>query len=299
MTGHPPICDYEGSDYQNSFWDKGDRNYEDQVEAIALKRLLPASGNLLLEVGAGAGRNTSRYQGFARIVLMDYSLTQMQQAQARLGRSDRYVYVAGDIYRPPFFNGVFDGATMIRVIHHLSQPIDALSQIRRIMQPGGVFILEFANKQNLKAIARYLLRQQDWNPFNTDPVEFVKLNYNFHPKTINNWLEKAKFKVQRKLTVSHFRIGFLKRNIPTKLLVRMDAIAQLSGDWWQLTPSVFCRSVAVAGPEWDESAKGGFFRCPICEYNVTVQSDELLVCDGCGKLWPIVDGIYDFRVKND
>ncbi len=67
----PPICDYEGSDYQTSFWDKGGRQYEDQTEAIALRRLLPKSGRLLLELGAGAGRNTPRYRGFDRIVLLE------------------------------------------------------------------------------------------------------------------------------------------------------------------------------------------------------------------------------------
>ena len=25
----PPVCDYEGSDYQQSFWDAGQRAYED------------------------------------------------------------------------------------------------------------------------------------------------------------------------------------------------------------------------------------------------------------------------------
>jgi hypothetical protein len=33
---HPPICDYEGSDYQTSFWEEGERAYEDRVEEIAL-----------------------------------------------------------------------------------------------------------------------------------------------------------------------------------------------------------------------------------------------------------------------
>ena len=82
---NPPVCDYEGSDYQTSFWDKGGREYEDRTEAIALKRLLPKSGRLLLELGAGAGRNTPRYLGFDRVVLLDYSRTQLEQAQQRLG----------------------------------------------------------------------------------------------------------------------------------------------------------------------------------------------------------------------
>ena len=54
----PPICDYEDSDYQTTFWDEGGRAYEDQAEAVALGRLLPTSGKQMLEIGAGAGRNT-------------------------------------------------------------------------------------------------------------------------------------------------------------------------------------------------------------------------------------------------
>ncbi len=75
----PPVCDYEGSDYQKSFWDQGGREYEDRTEAIALKRLLPKSGQLLLELGAGAGRNTPRYAGYERVVLLDYSTTQFSR----------------------------------------------------------------------------------------------------------------------------------------------------------------------------------------------------------------------------
>src|SRR5512134_2119301 len=147
----PPICNYEGSDYQTSFWDKGGRAYEDRTEAIALKRLLPKSGRLLLELGAGAGRNTPRYLGFERIVLLDYSRTQLEQAQARLGRLERYIYVAADAYRLPFIPGLFDAATMIRTLHHMADAPRALGQVRQVLQPGSTFVLEFANKQNLKA----------------------------------------------------------------------------------------------------------------------------------------------------
>ena len=52
----PPVCDYEGSDYQENFWEQGNRAYEDAAEEIALKRLLPSGSGHLLELGAGAGR---------------------------------------------------------------------------------------------------------------------------------------------------------------------------------------------------------------------------------------------------
>ena len=224
MTDHPPICDYEGSDYQVTFWDHGGRAYEDQSEAVALRRLLPKRGRLMLEIGAGAGRNTPRYHGYDRVVLMDFSLTQMQHAQERLGRSDRFIYVAADVYRLPFLDNLFDGATMIRVLHHISEPAKALGQVRRVMGSRGVFILEFANKQNLKAIARYLLGRQNWTPFSLEPVEFVALNFDFHPRAVRQWLEEASFELQRQLTVSHFRIGFIKRLIPTKFLVALNPL---------------------------------------------------------------------------
>jgi len=107
----PPICNYEGSDYQTSFWEKGGRAYEDACEVSALKRLLPPKGDLMLELGAGAGRNTPRYAGYKRIVLLDYSRTQLEQAQERLGTSERFVYVAADIYKLPFVDGLFDSTS--------------------------------------------------------------------------------------------------------------------------------------------------------------------------------------------
>jgi len=85
-TETPPICSYEGSDYQRTFWDSGERRYEDAVEQIALKRLLSEPGKLLLELGAGAGRNTPRYSGFERVVLLDYSRSDWTPAICSLPR---------------------------------------------------------------------------------------------------------------------------------------------------------------------------------------------------------------------
>ena len=289
----PPVCDYNGSDYQTSFWEKGGRDYEDQVEAVALQRLLPKAGNILLEVGAGAGRNTPRYQGFDHLVLLDYSLTQLQQAQARLGTSNRYTYVAANVYNLPFVAGLFDSATMIRTLHHMSDAPQALAQIRRVLQPEAAFILEYANKCNLKAILRYLLRQQSWSPFTLDPVEFTALNFDFHPASIRTWLLANGFSIERQLTVSHFRMRLLKRIIPVKLLVKMDSIAQLTGNLWQLTPSVFLKAHALG--HTPIAAEGHFFRCPQCSGIELTEIPTKLVCTSCSREWPICDGIYNFR----
>jgi SAM-dependent methyltransferase len=291
----PPICNYEGSDYQERFWEKGGRSYEDAVEAVALKRLLPASGNMLLELGAGAGRNTPRYAGYQKVVLLDYSRTQLLQARQRLGDDPRYRFIAADIYRLPFTGGLFDGATMIRTLHHMAQPRLALEQVRRVLLPGSVFILEFANKRNLKSILRYALKQQTWNPFSPEPVEFAPLNFDFHPDTVRTWLRLSGFAVDRQLTVSHFRMGFLKRFAPLGLLVKLDSLAQLTGNHWQLTPSVFVGTHALGNTQ--PAAADAFFCCPACGHDPLPDTPPLLTCPTCGQTYPVENGIYDFRLE--
>ena len=288
----PPVCDYEGSDYQTSFWEQGGRAYEDGAESIALRRLLPASGKLMLEVGAGAGRNSPRYKNFETVVLMDYSVTQLQQAQQRLGRGGKYLFVAADVYRLPFVPGLFDAATMIRVLHHMAEPQLALRQVRESLQPGAVFILEFANKLNLKAILRYWLKKQNWSPFTREPVEFIPLNYDFHPAAVRRWLQEEQYEIERQLTVSHFRMNVLKRMVPTDFLVWLDSLAQLTGNWWQLTPSVFVRSRSIG--DTSTAKEGTFFRCPECQQTLNPPQDEVLTCQ-CGMRWGIKDGIYNFK----
>ncbi|MHC1781963.1 MAG: methyltransferase domain-containing protein [Anaerolineaceae bacterium] len=292
----PPVCNYEGSDYQTSFWEQGGRAYEDAVEEVALKRLLPSGGRRLLELGAGAGRNTPRYKGFEQITLVDYSLTQLEQAQARLGAGVQYRFVAADIYRLPFVNGLFDCATMIRTLHHMADARGALQQVRQTLKDDAVFILEFANKQNLKAILRFALGRQKWNPFSPEPIEFAPLNYDFHPATVRSWLVSNRFFIERQLTVSHYRAAFFKKLFPLKLLVWMDSMAQNSGGMWQLSPSVFVRARA-AGMGASPALEGEFFHCPMCPDTAIADTPPELVCPKCGRRYPAVNGIYDFRVN--
>ena len=289
---NPPVISYEGSDYQDSFWEKGGRQYEDLTEAIALKRLLPKFGKLMLEIGAGAGRNTPRYAQYERVVLMDYSRTQLEQAIQRLGESQRYVYVAADVYKLPFTSGLFDGATMIRVLHHMVEPQLALQSIRRVLAQDAAFILEFANKRNLKAIFRYLLRKQTWNPFDRDPIEFTELNFDFHPKAIRSWLRACEFSIQKQLTVSHFRTDFLKRRVPPRILAVLDAALQWTGAFAQYTPSVFTKAIMTG--QSHSVAEGAFFQCPVCGCDLPEEKHDLK-CQKCGRVWQYHDGIYDFR----
>jgi SAM-dependent methyltransferase len=295
MTDHPPVCSYEGSDYQDSFWDKGNRAYEDAAEATALRRLLPPRGKRMLELGAGTGRNTLRYQDFKKIVLLDYSTTQLEKAYKRLGVKNRYCYVAADIYRLPFMPGSFDCATMIRTLHHMVNPSLALSQVHDSLIHKAVFILEYANKRNIKAILRYWLKKQVWNPFSLEPVEFAPLNFDFHPNAVRDWMTQCQLIAERQLTVSHFRLSFLKNHVSYKVLARLDALLQPTGQLFQLSPSVFLR--AHAEGELPVELQDSIFKCPNCGHGPLEDTPPQLKCPRCRKIYPVKNGIYDFRLN--
>lgn len=291
----PPVCDYEGSDYRTRFWEGQGRDYEDQVERIALRRLLPPNGRTLIEIGAGFGRLADEYRGYEKVVLFDYSRSLLREAQAHWGDDPRFLYVAGNWYQMPFVDGLFSAMVQVRTLHHAADVPALLQQLARIAAPGGHYILEFANKQNLKAILRYRLGRQEWSPFDQVPVEFVELNFDFHPQWIRSQLEAAAFQPGPTLSVSYFRLEALKKLFPTRLLVSLDALIQKTGRWWQLSPSVFIKS---QHPSTGVTAvAGAFFACPHCTTPLGDPEDGLLICPQptCGRRWRVTDGLHDFK----
>lgn len=289
----PPVCDYEGSDYRTRFWEGQGRAYEDRVERVALRRLLPPSGSYLIDIGAGFGRLADEYDGYEHVVLFDYSRTLLREAQERLGDDPRFIYVAGDWYQMPFVEGRFDAMVQVRTIHHAADVPALLHQLSHIAAPGGHYVLEFANKRNLKAILRYLMRRQSWSPFNPDPVEFVELNFDFHPRWMQEQLIQAGFRPKARLAVSHFRLNAFKRLMPTGWLVTADRLLQPTGRWLQATPSIFIQSEHPGNKRFANT--GALFACPRCRTPLGTPENDSLQCSQCGRNWRIESGIYNFK----
>ncbi|MFN4293884.1 MAG: class I SAM-dependent methyltransferase [Thermoflexales bacterium] len=293
------ICDYEGSDYRTRFWENADRAYEDAVERVAIAHMLPPRGVRMAEFGAGFGRLADLYAGYDEVILLDYSRSLLEEARQRWGRDPRFKFVAADIYHLPFAPGALSAATMIRVIHHIADVPAALTQIRRAIAPGGTFVLEFANKRNLKAMMRYLARRQHWNPYSPEPVEFATLNFDFHPRWMLQALRDAGFDVRAKRTASYLRAGFFKRALPLKIMVRIDAALQRTAALALLSPSVFVQSVA-GGQGREAEGEGaapsgeGIFRSPRSGQPLRREGDTL-VCDADGTRWQATGNFYDFK----
>lgn len=299
----PGICDYEGSNYRTEFWEGQGRDYEDKVERIALKKLLPVHGTHLLEIGAGFGRLTNEYvEKYDKIVLLDYSFSQLEYAREHLGDSDKFTYVAADAYQLPFRAGMFDGVSMIRTIHHMSNVNAVLRQVANVLSPGGTFILEHANKRNMKAIARYLLRRQAWSPYSHEPHEFVELNFVFHPHYMRDMLALNGFDIQMRMPVSFFRVGALKKWMPLNLMVNIDALLQRTGAF--ITPSIFIKAARRSELPYPKEIGtrqpttrdiDPLFACPTSG-GPLVRDGDMMVSLNTGMRYAVRDGIYDFKV---
>lgn len=290
-TLSPEICDYENSPWRTAFWPG--REYEDRAERIAIAHMLPPRGARLCEIGAGFGRLADFYRGYARVILLDYSRSMLRDARERLQNDPRFIFVVADLYNLPLTDSSLDTAITVRVLHHIADLPRAFTEIARVVRPQGTYLTEFANKRHIKAVLRYALTRRVPNPFVLEPYEFVKLNFDFHPRYINNELGKNKFAILDRRAVSTFRIGAIKRVIPAHILAALDGLLQHPIANLQLSPSVFVRA---------QSTKPGalalnpaLWRCPACGLTDIAESSDALTCHGCASAYPIVDGIIDFK----
>lgn len=253
---------------------------------------MPPKGATLIEIGAGFGRLANEYKGYDKVVLFDYSRSLLREAQAHLGDDHRYLYVAGNFYQLPFVSGLFDTIVQVRSLHHASDPETLFQQVSRVARPKGHYILEYANKRNLKAILRYALMRQKWSPFELEPYEFLPVHFDFHPKWIDKQLKAYGFQNQASIPVSFFRIALLKRSIPLPWLVGLDGLMQHLGRLGLFSPSVFtCNRFKEEGVI---SKSDTFFACPQCATPIE-DNDSLLVCSKCKTGWRKHDGLYDFK----
>ena len=55
------VSDYNGYDYKKIFWEDADREYEDQADRIAIRKLLPKRMEKFADIGGGYGRLANEY----------------------------------------------------------------------------------------------------------------------------------------------------------------------------------------------------------------------------------------------
>jgi SAM-dependent methyltransferase len=149
MADLPPQTDARTSAAGETYPQQQNRAFEGQMALRTVAReaafFLPylRPGMSVLDAGCGPGSITI---GIAEIVSpgevtgIDIQPAQVEQARsmaAAQGLANVRIQAA-DIYRLPFPDHSFDAAFANGVLMHLREPVLALSELRRILRPGGV-----------------------------------------------------------------------------------------------------------------------------------------------------------------
>lgn len=227
------------------------REYEDRSEKMALQKFIAKipNRNSLIDIGGGFGRLAEIYAPiFKKCLLVDPSQRLLDQAQKRFRRYSYFELKKGNIKRISATDEEFEVALLVRVIHHLADPLLAFREVNRILKPGGFFILEFANKIHFLAVLRAWLKgdfdfTRNLQPLDQRSAESIAkrtiLFLNHHPQFIRHQLEKSGFRIIFSLSVSNLRYSFLKKIIPMPILLFLESICQQLLASCHFGPSIF------------------------------------------------------------
>lgn len=148
---------HAGRNYYDDFshWYENQRHhgYHQVIDALEIDLALPyCAGKEILEAGCGTGLILKDLAKVAkRAVGIDLSPGMARQAKAR----DLNI-VLGSVTDLPFANESFDVVMSFKVLAHIKDIDKALSELTRVVRPGGRLILEFYNSQSLRYLAKRL-----------------------------------------------------------------------------------------------------------------------------------------------
>jgi ubiquinone/menaquinone biosynthesis C-methylase UbiE len=112
--------------------------WNEEMRAEALELFALDADDRVLDVGCGTGFGTEGLLQYSDDVhALDQSIHQMEKAFEKFGRTDRVDFYRGDAERLPFADDSFDALWSSGSIEYWPNPVDALAEFRRVVEPGG------------------------------------------------------------------------------------------------------------------------------------------------------------------
>jgi len=123
-------------------WDRvRDELFGDRFHLAALSALIDPSWTIG-DLGCGTGQVSAALAPFAaRVVAVDDSAAMLQAAKRRLTAFDNVDLRRGELESLPIDESRLDAATLMLVLHHVAEPEKALSEVSRVLKPGGRVLL--------------------------------------------------------------------------------------------------------------------------------------------------------------
>ncbi|MDO3676961.1 MerR family transcriptional regulator [Paenibacillus ehimensis] len=119
--------------------------------------LIEQTGCTVLEVGCGDGalwaRNMDRVPEAWRVTLSDFSHGMLEEARSSLGeRKAQFKFVLADVQDIPFHDEQFDIVIANNMLYHVPDIPKALSEIHRVLKPGGCLFASTMSKRHLQEV---------------------------------------------------------------------------------------------------------------------------------------------------
>lgn len=94
------------------------------------------------DLGCGTGQVAAALAPFvARVIAVDRSGEMLQAARRRLKDHPNVEIRRGELEAPPLADNELDAATLMLVLHHISDPAEVLCETARSLRPGGRLVI--------------------------------------------------------------------------------------------------------------------------------------------------------------
>jgi len=134
-------------EHWDRFWEEHeaiDDVYSNEDRLLAELRKLAPRGKLVMEVGAGSGRDSLELaREGARVIVLDYSrpsLATVKRLSERLGVE--VMFVCGDGLNLPFRDDTLDVVFHQGLLEHFRDPMPLLVENTRVLAPGGHLLVD-------------------------------------------------------------------------------------------------------------------------------------------------------------
>jgi ubiquinone/menaquinone biosynthesis C-methylase UbiE/DNA-binding transcriptional ArsR family regulator len=107
----------------------------------ALLGLLPSHWTVA-DLGCGTGNGAEFVAPYVReVIAVDQSRPMLDAARKRLAGLGNVRFLDAPIESVPLADASVDAAMSLMVLHHVTEPVEALTEMRRILRPGGVALI--------------------------------------------------------------------------------------------------------------------------------------------------------------
>ena len=164
------------------------------------KELVQQATGKTLEVGVGTGKNLQYYSKDVDLTAIDFSKNMLDKARAKYnGDLLKLNFLEMDVQNMDFEDNSFDTVLTSCVFCSVPDPVKGLQEIKRVMKPGGQFIMLEHVRSSNRVLGLFM------DLFNFIPLNIVGNNINrrtaenlkkagfTNTKETNLWMDIVKF----------------------------------------------------------------------------------------------------------